>query len=110
MKTRNLLKYAVPLAVLVAIWATSVVTAQRGPRGFGRFGPGGPGMFPPGPPAPVAIMKATPDGVFVLAGTKLVKYDPATLKQLGSLHSWMPRRTPVPALRHHRERRLRLRR
>lgn len=57
------------------------VVAQMMPGGMGRFeGPGGPPQSPP-----VVLMKASPQGVFVLSGGLLVKYSPTTLQQVGSV-------------------------
>jgi hypothetical protein len=59
-------------------------------RGLGAGGAGGPGGGPrgragiPGGPRPTRkTLKATPNGVYVLRGGKLYRYDPKTLKPLG---------------------------
>ncbi len=86
------------VCALVAVWIGTTVLAQRGPGGPGGFGgpggPGGPGMQPPMGPGP--IMKTGAQGVFVLMGPMLRKYD-AALKEKGSLQLIEPPTGNPPA-------------
>ena len=75
------------LAVLAAATISSGVIAQ-GPGGPGRPGDGGM-MMPPPPPA--ILMKAGTNGLFVLAGPSLIKYDATTLKQQAVLELAKPK-------------------
>ena len=60
------------VALLAAAGLAGAVLAQRG-----QGGPGGPGMPPMRPGPPPVMMKAGTQGVFVLTGLTLHKYDPA---------------------------------
>ena len=85
--TKRFFAGLVGLTSLAVVLTGSYVSAQRGP---GPGGPGGPGMMPP----PHAMMKVSADGVFVLAGPTLVKYNASTLKQEGTLQLLEKRNEP----------------
>ncbi len=91
-KQRNLLM-AVVMAALLGFAALAVAQGE-GPGGQGGpggpMGQGGPGRGPMGPP-PVAIT-ATAQGVYVVTGPYIVRYDAATLKELARAE--MPRPEP----------------
>lgn len=86
MKLKTTAYIWIVIAALVAVWVGTAVLAQQGPGGPGQPGgpgfPGGPGMQPPMGSGP--IMKTGTQGVFVLLGPTLKKYD-AALREQGSL-------------------------
>jgi len=99
MKSKSMVFVSIIVIALVAVWIGTAVMAQRGPGGPGGppgapGGPGGPGMQPPMGPGP--IMKAGAQGVFVLWGPTLTKYD-AALKEKGSLQLIGPPTDNPPA-------------
>lgn len=86
MRNRTALVIAVLVVVALAVmWTSGAVLAQRGGRApGGPGGPGGPqGMQPPMGPQ-IGMLKAGANGVFVLAGPTLIKYN-AALEQQGTV-------------------------